>query len=121
MPIHPSAKGVSLTTIENNYGAIYFRDAFAHYAVSFGHLDLTKRQIEALVRDFYTPFQKVWVYHKMTFWNSDALGRESIADVVDTVHVKPGYQNKQGHQIGGRFDTVLVNDGTGSHTGVTGE
>ncbi|KAJ6459244.1 hypothetical protein C8R45DRAFT_1056242 [Mycena sanguinolenta] len=78
------------------------------------------RQIEALARDFYTPFQKVWLYHKMKFWNGDALGRENIADIVDTVHVKPGYQNKQGHQIGGRFDTVLVNDGTGSHTGVTG-
>ncbi|KAJ7875217.1 hypothetical protein B0H13DRAFT_1894237 [Mycena leptocephala] len=120
MPIHPSAKGVSLTTIENNYGAIYFRDAFARYAVSFGRPDLHKRQIEALASDLYTPFQKVWVYHKMKFWNGNALGRENIADVVDTVHVKPGYQNKQGHQIGGRFDTVLVNDGTGSHTGVTG-
>ncbi|KAJ7312316.1 hypothetical protein DFH08DRAFT_717847 [Mycena albidolilacea] len=120
MPTHPSAKGVSLTTIENNYGAIYFRDAFARYAVSFGRPDLTKRQIEALARDFYTPFQKVSVYHKMKFWNGDALGRENGADVVDTVHVKPGYQNKKGHQVGGRFDTVLVNDGTGSHTGVSG-
>ncbi|KAJ7839453.1 hypothetical protein B0H14DRAFT_3086954 [Mycena olivaceomarginata] len=105
MPIHPSAKGVSLTTIENNYGAIYFRDAFARYAVSFGRSELTKRQIEALARDFYTPFQKVSVYHKMKFWNGDALGRENGADVVDTVHVKPGYQNKKGHQVGGRFDT----------------
>ncbi|KAJ7740654.1 hypothetical protein B0H14DRAFT_3897972 [Mycena olivaceomarginata] len=64
---------------------------------------LTKRQIEALARDFYTPFQKVSVYHKMKFWNGDALGRENGADVVDTVHVKPGYQNKKGHQVGGPF------------------
>ncbi|KAJ6497170.1 hypothetical protein C8R47DRAFT_972715 [Mycena vitilis] len=120
MPLHPSAKAVSLTAIENNYGAIYFRDAFARYAVSFGRPELTKRQIENLAGDFYTPFQKLPVYHTMKFWNSDALGRENATDTLDTVHVKPGYQNKQGRHVGGRFDTVLVNDGTGNHTGVAG-
>ncbi|KAJ7119227.1 hypothetical protein C8R43DRAFT_1152418 [Mycena crocata] len=120
MALHPSAKGVSLTRVENNYGAIYFRDAFARYAVSFGRPELTKRQIEALSSDFYTPFQTISVYHKMKFWNGDALGRENGLDILDTVHVKPGYQNSQGRQIGGRFDTVLVNDGTGGHAGVDG-
>ncbi|KAJ7914153.1 hypothetical protein B0H13DRAFT_1502740, partial [Mycena leptocephala] len=98
----------------------YFRDAFARYAVSFGCPELTKRQIEALARDFYTPFQKLWAYHKMKFWNSDTLGRENTIDVIDTVHAKPWYQNKQGHQVRGRFDTVLANDVTRAHTGVTG-
>ncbi|KAJ7933515.1 hypothetical protein B0H13DRAFT_2306623 [Mycena leptocephala] len=120
MPIHPSAKGVALTALENNYGAIYVRDAFARYAVSFGHPDLTTRQIEALARDFYTPFQTIFVYHKIKFWNTDALGREGAADALDTVHVKPGYLNKQNHHVGGRFDTVLVNDSSGEHIGVTG-
>ncbi|KAJ6533473.1 hypothetical protein B0H19DRAFT_1213945 [Mycena capillaripes] len=120
MPLHPSAKAVSLTRIENNYGAIYFRDAFARYAVSFNRPNLTKRQVENLANDFYTPFGKLSVYHTIKFWNGDALGRAHTADVLDTVHVKPGYQNKQGRQIGGRFDTVLVNDGTGTHTGVAG-
>lgn len=120
MAVHPSAKGVSLDTLENNYGAIYFRDAFARYAVSFGRPELSKRQVEALAADFYTPFQKVSVYHKIKFWNGDALGRIHGADILDTVHIKPGYQNKRGRHVGGRFDTVLVNDGTGNHTGVTG-
>ncbi|KAJ6527827.1 hypothetical protein B0H19DRAFT_969493 [Mycena capillaripes] len=118
MPIHPSAKGVALMALENNYGAIYFRDAFARYAVSFGHPDLTTRQIEALARDFYTPFQKISVYHKIKFWNTDALGREGAADALDTVHVKPGYFNKQNRHVGGRFDTVLVNDSSGEHIGL---
>ncbi|KAJ6517025.1 hypothetical protein DFH09DRAFT_1251360 [Mycena vulgaris] len=120
MPLHPSAKGVSLTAIENNYGAIYFRDAFARYAVSFNRPHLTRRQIEALAGDFYTPFQTLSVFHTVKFWNGDALGRENALDILDTVHVKPGYQNKQGRQIGGRFDTVLVNDDTGEHIGVSG-
>ncbi|KAJ6471532.1 hypothetical protein C8R45DRAFT_1055045 [Mycena sanguinolenta] len=106
--------------IENDYGATFFRDAFARYAVSFEQPNLTTRQTEVLARDFYTPFQKIAVYHKMKFWNGDPLGRESGLDILDTVHVKPGYQNKQGRQIGGRIDTVLVNDGTGEHTGVAG-
>ncbi|KAF7369562.1 hypothetical protein MVEN_00286300 [Mycena venus] len=120
MPLHPSAKAVSLTAIETDYRAIYFRDAFARYAVSFGRPQLTNRQIENLAQNFYSPFQKLSVYHTIKFWNSDALGREHSVDMLDTVHVKPGYKNKQGRNIGGRFDTVLVNDGTGTHTGVAG-
>ncbi|KAJ7648408.1 hypothetical protein B0H17DRAFT_959036 [Mycena rosella] len=120
MPLHPSAKGVSLTTIETDYGAIYFCDAFARYAVSCNRPELTKRQIEALAGDFYTPFRKLSVYHTMKFWNGDALGREDSPDMLDSVHVKPGHRNKQGRQIGGRFETALVNDGTGEHTGVSG-
>jgi hypothetical protein len=92
----------------------------SRYAVSFVHPELTKHQVEARAIEFYTSFQKISVYHKIKFWNGDALGRKGALDVLDTVHVKPGYLNKQNRQVGGRFNTVLVNDGTGEHTGVTG-
>ncbi|KAJ7463204.1 hypothetical protein FB451DRAFT_1494005 [Mycena latifolia] len=68
--------GVSLTVIENNYGAIYFRDAFARYAVSFWSAGA------------HQPADSV--YHTMKFWNGDALGRDGALDIMDTVHIKPG-------------------------------
>ncbi|KAJ7694726.1 hypothetical protein B0H14DRAFT_3100604 [Mycena olivaceomarginata] len=83
----------------------YFRDAFARFVVGFQNPDFSKHQ-------------SVSVYHKIKFWNEDPLGRENAGDALDVVHVKPGYTNKHGRRIGGRFDTVMANDGTGEHTGI---
>ncbi|KAJ7083270.1 hypothetical protein C8R43DRAFT_1092761 [Mycena crocata] len=104
MTKYPSVYGVKLPILTAKYGAEYFRDAFARYA-------------------------SISVYHKIKFWNEDPLGWENKGDALDVVHVKPGYSTRQvipaqhyrqGRPIGGRFDTVLVNDGTGKHCGVKG-
>ncbi|KAJ7429855.1 hypothetical protein B0H11DRAFT_2264802 [Mycena galericulata] len=98
----PSAYGVKLAALTTKY-------------------ELSKRQVENAAGDFFLPFQSVSVYRKITeFWNEDPLGREDAGDALDVVHVKPGYTNRQGRIIGGRFDTVIVNDGTGKHSGVQG-
>ncbi|KAJ7859622.1 hypothetical protein B0H14DRAFT_3084916 [Mycena olivaceomarginata] len=104
----PSAYGVKLPTLTEKYGAEYFRDAFARFVIGFKNPGFSKRQVETASSDYFLPFQSVSVYHKI---NGDAL---------DVVHVKPGYANRQGRTIGGRFDTVIVNDGTGEHSGVKG-
>jgi hypothetical protein len=117
----PSAKGVSLTHIENKYGAVYFRDAFSCYVVGFKNPGFSAAQIEVGADNFYLPFQSLAAYHKIRFWNEDPLGRENAQDCLDVVHIKPGYSNKKRQQVSGRFDTVLINEGTGGHAGVTGK
>ncbi|KAF7369778.1 hypothetical protein MVEN_00309900 [Mycena venus] len=116
----PSTYGIQLSQLETAYGAEYFHDAFAQFAVAFKHPTFSNRQVELAATDFNLPFQSVSVFHKIKFWNEDPLGCENAGDALDVVHVKPGYTNKHGCLIGGRFDTVLVNDGTGAHTGVKG-
>ncbi|KAJ7254453.1 hypothetical protein C8J57DRAFT_1076155 [Mycena rebaudengoi] len=116
----PSAKGVSLAHIENKYGAIYFRDAFSRYVVGFKNPGFSAAQIEVGADNFYLPFQSLAAYHKIRFWNEDPLGRENAQDCLDVVHIKPGYSNKKWQQVSGRFDTVLIDEGTGGHAGVTG-
>ncbi|KAJ7161769.1 hypothetical protein C8R43DRAFT_1086546 [Mycena crocata] len=116
----PSVYGVKLNTLTEQYGAEYFQDVFARFAVGFKNPNLPRRQIEAAAADFILPFQSVSVYHKIKFWNEDPLGREKTGDALDVVHVKPGYSTRHGRIIGDRFDTVIVNDGTGTHVGVKG-
>ncbi|KAK7001958.1 hypothetical protein R3P38DRAFT_2558006 [Favolaschia claudopus] len=116
----PSVYSVRLDTLTTAYGAEYFRDAFARFVVGFKNPDFTRRQVERAAEDFFLPFQTVSVYHKIKFWNEDPLGREDNSDVLDVVHVKPGYSNRHGRTFGGRFDTVIVNDGTGQHSGIKG-
>ncbi|KAJ3004511.1 hypothetical protein NUW54_g4780 [Trametes sanguinea] len=40
--------------------------------------------------------------------------------VGDIIHIQPTRQNKYGNDVPARFDTVLVNTGTGGATGVLG-
>ena len=62
------------------------------------------------------PFRTLPVYHKIKYVT------ESAPDTtIDSVHVKPASRNGQGKETAARFDTVLVNDGTGKDTGVDGK
>jgi hypothetical protein len=40
--------------------------------------------------------------------------------VVDSIHVQPAKTLKNGTELAARFDTAVVNDGTGKMTGVAG-
>ncbi|KAJ7605725.1 hypothetical protein FB45DRAFT_879173 [Roridomyces roridus] len=116
----PSVYGVTLAALVNKYGAREFREAFARFMVAFRNPVLTARQIEHNAADFSLPFQSVSVYHKIKVWNEDSFGREFSNDIMDVVHAKPGYTDKHGRLVGGRFNTLLANEGTGEHTGVKG-
>ncbi|KAJ7826003.1 hypothetical protein B0H14DRAFT_3088530 [Mycena olivaceomarginata] len=116
----PSAYGVKLSDLTDNYRAEYFRDAFARFVIGFQNPDFSKHQVEAAAADYFLPFHSVSVYHKIKFWNEDPLGRENAGDTLDVVHIQPSYTNKHGRRIGGRFDTVMANDGTGEHMGIKG-
>ncbi|KAJ7865865.1 hypothetical protein B0H14DRAFT_3084269 [Mycena olivaceomarginata] len=116
----PSVYGVKLDALATHYGAEFFTDAFARFVVAFKNPTFSARQVEHAAADFMMPFQSVSVYHKIKFWNEDPFGQEDRSDTLDVIHVKPGYTNKRGRLIGGRFDTAIANDGAGEHVGIKG-
>ncbi|KAF7358765.1 hypothetical protein MSAN_01215500 [Mycena sanguinolenta] len=116
----PSVYGVKLEALATHYSAEFFTDAFAHFVVALKNPTFSARQVEQAAADVMIPFQSVSVYHKIKFWNKDPFGQENRSDTLDVIHAKPGYTNKRGRLIGGRFDTAIANDGTGGHVGIKG-
>ena len=42
-------------------------------------------------------------------------------ETADSIHIQPSTTDTCGRSVPGRFDTVLVNDGTGGDTGIEGK
>jgi hypothetical protein len=98
---HPSINTVSLDSLTNDYGTYHFGDALAEFVVKFYYPGSTNRQIINAVKNLLVPLQKVAVYHRLKF-------RDSTNQIQDAIHVQPDHKTKKGHEIPGRFDTVLV-------------
>ncbi|KAF8838294.1 hypothetical protein BDN67DRAFT_1013214 [Paxillus ammoniavirescens] len=99
MTKHPSAKGVSLDKLIQDYRAT----------------------LNGTARDVILPFRTLPVFHKIKFHAIDALGHEDASTTIDAVHCHPSREDSRGKEVPGRFDTVLVNCGEGGVTGVAGE
>ncbi|KAJ7738675.1 hypothetical protein DFH07DRAFT_870477 [Mycena maculata] len=89
-PTHPTHKAVRIDTLVADYGATLFRDA------------LTRFIIETQAASVTLHFNRVPDF------------------VVDSIHVQPRKSLRSGKELPGRFDIVLVNDGSGELTGVAG-
>ncbi|KAF7312829.1 hypothetical protein MKEN_00966400 [Mycena kentingensis (nom. inval.)] len=100
----PSANGVHLDDLGSLYGAPLFREAFTTYVASFNNPQLTRRRVEEEASQIILPFRSLSVFHKIKFWNADVRA----------------YKDRRGRPVGGRFDTALINDGTGGHFGLRG-
>ncbi|KAJ7340027.1 hypothetical protein DFH08DRAFT_915752 [Mycena albidolilacea] len=74
----PSVYGMKLPTLSAQYSAIDFRDAFTYFVIGFKNPEFSRRQHEVAADNFFLPFQSISVYH-------------TINDVLDVIHVKPGY------------------------------
>ncbi|KAG1763412.1 hypothetical protein EDD22DRAFT_979391 [Suillus occidentalis] len=97
---HPSAKAVPFRTLISDYGAMYF----------------------PLAANVHLPFHSVAVYHKIKWLSVDARGHGDPLITVDSVHVMPcrtGTRRKN-DALPARFDTALINNGTGQSVGVEG-
>ena len=90
MTKHPSCYSVPLGDIVNNYGATYFRDAFATY---WAHLcskaGAQPRDIQQAADDNVLPFQKVSAFHKIKFFHTDSNGHTGSSEVRDAIHAQP--------------------------------
>lgn len=120
MAKHPSARGVSLKSLETDYGASYFEAALARFVAQYQNPQFTKPQIERAASNIHIPFQKLPVFHRIKFVSCDPYDLEKGENVVDSIHAQPARSDKYGKVIPGRFDTGLVNYKDGGMTGVKG-
>jgi hypothetical protein len=70
MARYPSKRGISIDSLVADYGATYFRDAFARYVVGWRSPHLNRTQIERESLNINIPFASVSVYHHVKFANA---------------------------------------------------
>ncbi|KAM6490342.1 hypothetical protein JOM56_014319 [Amanita muscaria] len=75
---HPSANGVAISSLVSQYGATFFRDAFARFIAGWRNPNLSRAQLELSVK------------------------------TVDSLHVYPAKHQKNGKIDDSRFDTALM-------------
>ncbi|KAG1853554.1 hypothetical protein C8R48DRAFT_749627 [Suillus tomentosus] len=120
---HPSAKAVPIQKLITDYGATYFRQALARYIAQQQNPNevITCQRPENLAAGIHLPFHAVPVYHKIKWLSTDARGHGDPLVTVDSIHARP-HRNarRENDVVPARFDTALINDGTGSFVGVKG-
>ena len=117
----PSRKAVDMDNIVTEYGATFFREALRRYLVLSGHSgpELNRNQLERAIVYKKLPLTSVHVYHKLKFTTPVDSTRGKYL-TLDAIYVRPERQSKKGLAIPARFDTALVNIGTGGETGMEG-
>ncbi len=114
-------KALSFDDAAERYGALYLRDALARFVVQHRDPTLTAAEVEQQSLNVSLHFRKVQAFNKLKFILDDAQDLGVMEDVRDAAHARPERQDKQGRTVPGRFDTVLVNNGTGGRSGVQGK
>ncbi|THU86756.1 hypothetical protein K435DRAFT_683009 [Dendrothele bispora CBS 962.96] len=130
MTKYPSVKGVPISSLVQNYGAIHFDDALRRFIAQYQQPNRhwTKAQLEKASIYVHLPFRKVSVYHRVKFTQKDrysiSTGQpESTVSIVDSIHVQPSRQDTQMRKVAGRFNTALIevtDDADSSKPGVSG-
>ncbi|KAG1778870.1 hypothetical protein EV702DRAFT_1092734 [Suillus placidus] len=120
---HPSVKAVPNQKLITDYGTTYFRQALARYIAQQQNPNeaITRQRLENLAAGIHLPFHAVPVYHKIKWLSTDARGHGDPLVTVDSIHARP-HRNalRENDVVPARFDTALINDGTGSFVGVKG-
>ncbi|KAI0629564.1 hypothetical protein C8Q77DRAFT_1065168 [Trametes polyzona] len=116
----PSVRALSFEAAAERYGARYLRDALARFVVQYRDPTLSSVEIEQASLDVDFRFRKFPVFHKLKFLLTDAQDLGVMEDFQDVAHARPQRIDKHGRLVPGRFDTVLLNDGTGGLTGPQG-
>lgn len=118
MTKQPTVYSVLLNTLVQRYGATHFREAFARFVVLSNDPNVTRGQLERKLWGVRLPFNKVPVWHRIKYQQTDPYTLR--LSTADSIHCQPEYVNKRGDVIPGRFDTALINDGTGEEIGIEG-
>ncbi|KAJ7703809.1 hypothetical protein B0H14DRAFT_3099824 [Mycena olivaceomarginata] len=117
----PTQKAVRINHLISDYGAVSFRDALARFVVQFNDLTLSRAQIETRAASVVLHFGRVPVFHRIKYTTEDPYKAGGPEDaVVDSILVQPQRMIRNGTVLPGRFDTAIINDGSGKLTGVTG-
>ena len=103
---------VPLNRITEKWHAPLFRTALRRYISLLNNPELNAAQLERSLWDIHFPFCFLPVWNVVKYLKVDPVtGMKSTAN---SVHAKAGHTSKQKHHISGRFDTALVNEGSGS-------
>ena len=116
----PTIKALRFVVAETSYGAKFLQDALACFVVKYCNPTLTPLQVKHVARDVHFQFNHFPVYHWIKFILEDAQRLGIMEGIHDAAHTWPARKDRQGRQVPARFDTVLVNKGTGGPTGVEG-
>ena len=119
MTKHPSKNSVQFQSLIHDYQAINFQDALAWFIVGLHNSHLHGTQLQQAAANVQFHFNTVNVYHKIKFTSYDPyVVRGSRESVVDSIHSWPIWKDKRNWEVSIRFNTVVINDGTGLETGV---
>ncbi|KAI0639898.1 hypothetical protein C8Q77DRAFT_1214290 [Trametes polyzona] len=116
----PNVKALSFDAAGQFYGARYLRDALARFVVQHRNPSLSAAEVEQAALSVSYRFHKLPVFHKLKFTLRDAQQLGIMEDAHDVAHARPRRKDRRGRSVPGRFDTVLVNDGTGGLSGTQG-
>ena len=108
----PSATSVSLEALETRYSARFFRAALARYVVLLSEPGITvASRLEEHASQLRFSFDKVSVYHKIRFIDSDSNS------TLDSIHARPqlvrNILGRVNQTSPARFDVALVYIGPG--------
>ncbi|KAI0633956.1 hypothetical protein C8Q77DRAFT_1193668 [Trametes polyzona] len=116
----PSIKALSFEDAAVRYGATYLRDALTRFIVRYTNPALSHAEAEQQSLDIVLPFRRFQAFHKLKFILEDAQALGIMDNIHDAAHARPERKDAQGRTVPGRFDTLLVNDGTGGRAGIQG-
>jgi hypothetical protein len=118
MSKHPTIRSVAIDRLEQDYGATHFRNALRRFIALLNNPRLTTGQLEQSIWNVHFPFRRLPVWHKIKFTRHDPA--TNLTSTADSIHTRPAKVDSRGRPVPGRFDTALVNDGTGGDTGIEG-
>ncbi|KAJ3547009.1 hypothetical protein NM688_g5449 [Phlebia brevispora] len=114
MTRNPSTKGaVSFDRLGTHYGATQFCECLARFVAKHKYPEAGTVELNYRASTQPILFNKVQVYHKAKFWESDFALYRHASDEYDIVHARPTQNNTPGC-----FDTALINNGTGGAVGI---
>ena len=121
MTKHATVKMLRFDAAVNDYGATWIRDALARYVVGYRNPSLTPAEVEQESLSISYRFPGLPVFHKIKFILEDAQHLGIMEALHNAAHARPARRDRYGRHVPARFDTVLVNDGTGGPSGVQGK
>ncbi|KAG2743481.1 hypothetical protein P692DRAFT_201886479 [Suillus brevipes Sb2] len=125
MTKHPTVKAITFDKIKSDYGTPYFCESLARYIAKAAlpvNTTVTPAQLEHHAANVHIPFRTVPVFHKVKWVSVDTRGHGDPPATLDSVHARPGRHSGlfTSNNVPPRFDTALVNDGTGGPVGIKG-
>ena len=124
IPKTPTHKLVSISQLDELYGARFFDEALCRWIVGIQNPELTQRQLEWRASYYSLAFSGVPVFHHVKFTIPDIYNPQASDSriIADHIHVVPPHLTSKNELVPGQFDVVLVAvKPDAGETGIKGE